>query len=103
MSLSRQSAFVTMAIGSPVQGSLRTLRNIEEVASSTVPDQVDTSLEASETVSTVITSLYSLRHSVANKVIFFNRPLRPKRWEARRSQNQCAKFSSRATMAPTSQ
>jgi len=29
----RSSAFVTMAIGSPVQGSLRTLRNIEEAVS----------------------------------------------------------------------
>lgn len=48
MSLSRSSAFVTMAIGSPVQGSLRTLRNIEEAASSTVPDKVDSSPEANE-------------------------------------------------------
>ena len=31
----RSSAFVTMAIGSPVQGSLRTLRNIEDLPSST--------------------------------------------------------------------
>lgn len=47
--LSRSSAFVTMAIGSPVQGSLRTLRNIEETASSTVPDKVDdSSTEANE-------------------------------------------------------
>jgi len=36
----RSSAFVTMAIGSPVQGSLRTLRNIEE-ASSTPPPAVN--------------------------------------------------------------
>lgn len=43
VTLSRSSAFVTMAIGSPVQGSLRTLRNIEEIASSTVPDKVDDS------------------------------------------------------------
>ena len=49
MSLSRSSAFVTMAIGSPVQGSLRTLRNIEEAATSTVPDKTDTfPVEANE-------------------------------------------------------
>lgn len=41
MSLSRSSAFVTMATGSPVQGSLRTLRNIEEAASSTVLDKTN--------------------------------------------------------------
>ncbi|KZS19883.1 Uncharacterized protein APZ42_013658 [Daphnia magna] len=60
VSLSRSSAFVTMAIGSPVQGSLRTLRNIEEAASSTVPDKVDSSPEANEATAKTITNVEAL-------------------------------------------
>ncbi len=57
MSLSRSSAFVTMAIGSPVQGSLRTLRNIEEAATSTVSDKVNPSPEANEATAKAVKSL----------------------------------------------
>jgi len=59
VNLSRSSAFVTMAIGSPVQGSLRTLRNIEEAATSTVPDKVDSSPEANEAAAKSVTPFYN--------------------------------------------
>ena len=52
----RSSAFVTMAIGSPVQGSLRTLRNIEE-AMSTPPVALDRDTSTPTTASHVVSSI----------------------------------------------
>lgn len=45
MSVSRSSAFVTMATGSPVLGSLRTLRNIEDSNVLAISTKADSSAE----------------------------------------------------------
>lgn len=46
MSISRSSAFVTMATGSPVLGSLRTLRNIDDNATLEVPNRASSGTDS---------------------------------------------------------